>query len=66
MCWLVVVQHQPHDVPLAAEEDDLEHGIVERLGFVEGPEEIEVSRYVDNQVQELRFKAYAGCALLEC
>lgn len=65
MSWLVVVQHQPHDVSLAAEEDDLEHGVVKGLRLVEGPEEVEVSRNVDNEVEELRFEAYAGCALLE-
>jgi hypothetical protein len=35
--WFVVVQHEVHGVCGRADEDNLEAGIVEGLGLVEGP-----------------------------
>lgn len=61
---LVVVEHQVNGVRGSADEDDLENGIVERLGLVEGPEKIDVARNVYDEVEELRLERDAGCALL--
>jgi hypothetical protein len=61
---LVVVKHQVNGVRGSADEDDLENGVVERLGLVEGPEKIDVTRNVYDEVEELRLERDAGCALL--
>lgn len=63
MCRLVVVEHEVDGVGRSADEDDLEDGVVERLGFVEGPEEVDVTREVDDQVEELRLERDTRCAL---
>ena len=64
MCWLVVIQHQVYGVGRRYNEDDLENSVVETCGFVKGPEQVEVPSYVDSEVEKLRFKRYAGCALV--
>ena len=61
---LVVVEHEVDDVDGRADEEDLEGCVVEGGGQVEGPEEVEVARDVDGEVEELRFEGYACCALL--
>ena len=60
----VVVEHEVDGVRGGADEDDLEDGVVERLGLVEGPEKIDVTRNVYDEVEELRLERDAGCALL--
>jgi hypothetical protein len=50
---LVVVEHQINGVCGSADEDDLEDGVVECRGRVEGPEEVYVSRYVYDEIEEL-------------
>jgi hypothetical protein len=50
---LVVVEHEVDGVRGGADKDDLEDGVVQRLALVEGPEEIDVSRYVYDEVEEL-------------
>jgi hypothetical protein len=62
MGWLVVVEHEVDNVELRAYEDDLEDGVPDIFRRVR-PEEVEVSRYVDGEVEELRLEGYAGCAL---
>lgn len=53
MRGLVVVEHEVDRVRGRANEYDLEDGVVERLGFVEGPEKVDISRNVYDQVKEL-------------
>jgi hypothetical protein len=50
VCRLIFVEHQIDRVSRAADENDLENGIVKRLGFVESPEKIDVSCYVNDEV----------------
>jgi hypothetical protein len=50
---LVVVEHEVDGVRGGADEDDLEDGVVERAGRVEGPEKVDVSRHVYDEVEEL-------------
>lgn len=61
---LVVVKHQVDGVRGAADKDDLEDGVVERFRQVEGPEKVDVSCHVYNEVEELRLERDAGRALL--
>ena len=61
---LVVVEHQVDGVRGSADKDDLEDGVVERLGLVEGPQKIDVARDIYNKVEELRLERDAGRALL--
>lgn len=63
MGGLIVVQHQINGVRGRADEDDLKDGIVERFGFVKGPEQVDVPGDVDNQIEQLRFEGDARCAL---
>ena len=65
MGGLVVVEHQVDGVRGSTDEDDLENGVVERLGLVEGPEKIDVARNVYDEVEELRLERDTGCALLQ-
>ena len=58
MRGLVVDEHEVDDVGLRGDEDDLEEGVPEVLGRV-GPEEVEVARDVDGEVEELRFEGDA-------
>jgi hypothetical protein len=51
-----VVEHQVHGVARGRDKDDLEDGVVEGAGQVEGPQEVEVARDVDEEVEELRFE----------
>jgi hypothetical protein len=53
---LVVVEHEVDGVGRGADEDDFEDGVVERAGRVEGPEKVDVSRHVYDEVEELRFE----------
>ena len=53
---LVVVEHEVDGVRGTADEDDLEDGVVERFGQVEGPEKIDVSCHVYDEVEELRLE----------
>lgn len=62
---LEVVEHEVYGVCGCANENDLEDGIVQRVGVVEGPEKVNVSSQVNNQVQELRLERDASCALFE-
>jgi hypothetical protein len=64
--WFVVVQHEVYGVRGRADEDNFEAGVVECLGLVEGPQKIDVSGKVDNQVEELRLERDAGRALCAC
>jgi hypothetical protein len=61
-----IVKHEVDRVCRGADEDNLENGVVERLGVVEGPEQVDISGEVNNQVQELRLERNAGCALEAC
>lgn len=60
---LEVVEHEVYGIRGCADEDDLEDGVVQRMGVVEGPEKVDVSTKVNNQVQELRLERNAGRAL---
>ena len=60
---LKVVEHEVYRVRRCADENNLEYGVVERMGVVEGPQEVDVSSEVHNQVQELRLERNAGCTL---
>lgn len=53
---LEVVEHEVNGICGRADEDDLEYGVVQRVGVVEGPQEVNVSTQVHNQVQELRLE----------
>lgn len=53
MGGLVVVKHEVDGVRGAADEDDLENGVVERLGLVKGPEKVDVARDIYDEVEEL-------------
>jgi hypothetical protein len=64
--WFVVVEHEVYGVCGRADEDNFEDGVVKRSGLVEGPQEINVSCEVDNQVKELRLERDTGRALREC
>lgn len=59
-----VVEHEVHGVCGCADEDDLEDGVVQRIGVVEGPQKVDVSTKVYNQVQELRLERDTGRTLL--
>lgn len=48
-----IVEHEINGIRGCADEDNLEDGIVQRVGVVECPEEVDVSTKVYNQVQEL-------------
>jgi hypothetical protein len=50
---LVVVEHEVHRVRGRADEDDFKDGVVERLWLVEGPEKVDVSGNVYDEVKEL-------------
>ena len=50
---LVVIEHEVDSVGGCADEDDLENGVVERFGFVEGPQQVDVTREIDHQIEEL-------------
>lgn len=63
---LEVVEHKVYGVGGCADEDDFEDGVVERLGFVEGPQEVDVPREIHNEVKELRFEGDTGRALQYC
>lgn len=63
MCWFIIIEHEIHSVCGSGNEDDLEDSIVEILGFVKGPDKINVTGNVDEQVEELRLERYAGSAL---
>lgn len=56
MGGLEVVEHEVYGIRGSADEDDLEDGVVQRVRVVEGPEEVDVSAKVNNQVQELRLE----------
>lgn len=60
---LKVVEHEVYGVGRCADEDDLEDGVVQRLGLVEGPQEVNVPCEVHDEVQELRFERNTGRAL---
>jgi hypothetical protein len=60
-----IVEHEVYGVRGRADEDNLEDGVVERLGLVEGPQQIDVSCEVDDEVQELRLERNARCALCD-
>ena len=60
---LKVVEHEVYRVRRCADENNLEYGVVERMGVVEGPEEVDVTREVDDQVEELRLERDTRCAL---
>lgn len=64
MCRLVVIEHEVDDVELGADEDDLECRVPQILSRI-GPEQVQVSGYVDGEVEELRFEGDAGGALHE-
>jgi hypothetical protein len=53
---LEVVEHEVYGVRRCTDEHNLEYGVVERMGVVEGPQEVDVSSKVHNQVQELRLE----------
>jgi len=55
--WLVCCGHQVDCVGGAAYEEDLEDGVVGAIG--EGPEEIEVASYVDDEIESLRLEGYS-------
>jgi hypothetical protein len=63
MCGLVVVEHEVDGVRGGADENDLEDSVVEGAGLVEGPQQVDVSREVDNEVEELRLERDTGRAL---
>lgn len=63
MGGLEVVEHEVYGVGGCADEDDLEDSVVQRIGVVEGPEKVDVSTEVYDQVQELRLERDAGRAL---
>lgn len=60
---LEVVEHEVHGVRRCADEHNLEYGVVERMRVVEGPQEVDVSSEIHNQVQELRLERNAGRTL---
>lgn len=60
----VVVEHEVDGVGGCAKKDDLENGEVELGELVERPQQVDVARYVDHQVEELRFKRDAVRTLL--
>lgn len=60
---LEVVEHEVYGIRGCADEDDLEDGVVQRMRVVEGPEKVDVSTKVNNQVQELRLEGDTGRAL---
>ena len=54
MRGLVRCGHQVDGVAGRGEEEQLEDGVVKAVA--EGPEEVEVAGYIDDQVQRLRFE----------
>jgi hypothetical protein len=62
---LVIIEHKVDGIGRSADEDDLEDGVVECLALIEGPEEIDVSRHVYDEVEKLRLERDARRALLE-
>jgi hypothetical protein len=56
MSRFIVVKHQIDGIGRRADEYDLEDGVVERFGFVEGPEQVDVPGNVDDEIEELRFE----------
>ncbi len=65
MGGLEVVEHEVYGVRGCADEDNLKDSIVQRIGVVEGPQQIDVSTEVNNQIQELRLERDAGRTLSE-
>jgi hypothetical protein len=63
--WLEIVEHEVHGVRGGADKDDFEDGVVQRTRVVEGPEQVDVSSEVNNQVQKLRLERDTGRALFE-
>lgn len=59
----VVIEHQVHSVRRRADEDDFENRVVESRRLVKGPQEVDVTREIDNQVEKLRFERDARSAL---
>jgi len=57
------VQHQVQDIARGAEEEDFEDSEVEVRGEIESRQQVNVAGAVDEEVEELRFEGYAGCAL---
>lgn len=62
---LEVVEHEVYGVRRSTNENDLEYGVVERMRVVEGPQEVDVTSEVHNQVQELRLERNASRTLSE-
>lgn len=65
MCRLEVVEHEVHGVRGCADKDDLKDSVIQRVRVVEGPEKVNVSSKVDNQVQKLRLERDTGRALFD-
>lgn len=61
---LEVVEHEVYGVCGGADENDLKDSVVQRIGVVEGPKEVDVSTEIHDQVQELRLERYTGRTLL--
>jgi hypothetical protein len=59
----IVIEHEVDSVCGSADEDDLKDGVVEGLGLVECPQQVDVSCEVDNEVEELRLERDARRAL---
>lgn len=56
MCWLVVGKHKVDNVTLCSDEHDLKYSIVRVVEDEGRPEEVQVSRKVDEEVEELAFE----------
>lgn len=65
VCWFVIIEHEINRVRGRAYEDDLEAGVVEGARVIKCPEKIDVSRHVDDQIEELRFERDTRGALSE-
>lgn len=63
MSRLIIVQHQVYGIRRRRDEDDLEDGVIERIGFIEGPEQIHIASYVNGEVEELTFERDTGGGL---
>ena len=61
----VVVEHEVDGVGGGDEEDDLENGEVQLRELVKGPQQVDITRDVDNEVEELRFERDAVGGLKE-
>lgn len=61
---LEIVEHEVDGVCGSADEDNLKDGVVQRFRLVKGPDKVDISRQVDDEVKELGFERDARRALV--